>query len=148
MSRSARNKMMDLLAQRDHSEKELRTKLRQRDFAEEEIEAALQTAKDSGWILPENELSQKYAHTLHRKGKGIQTINRQLQEKGLPTIVADPEQEFAKALQLVQQKFPRLHEQDRATKAKAYRFLQARGYSGETLRKVVFFEPEEDNIDI
>ncbi len=61
--------MMDYLARRDHSEKELRTKLQRCDFSQEEIEKALDFAKNNNWLPKSEELSEKVAQQLHQKKK-------------------------------------------------------------------------------
>jgi regulatory protein len=140
-SKSARNKMMDLLARRDHSEKEIRTKLEENEFPSEEIESALQYGRDHNW-LPQSEeqnveLSEKMAQSLHRKGKGAIYINHFLEEKGLPPIAQDPDIELEKARQLLENK-PSLKAfsdplQRLKHKEKLMRFLSARGFSLETI---------------
>ncbi len=98
------DKLMMYLAMRDHSERELRTKLR-KTYETEEIESALLKAKDSGY-LPDTPqqllaLSQKIAAGLHRKRKGIFYINNYLRKKGLPAIAVESEIEIEKATALL-----------------------------------------------
>lgn len=131
---TARNKMMDFLARRDHSERELKQKLRQYDFSPEEIDRALTFAKEKGW-LPATEdgdlvLSKKMAQGLHRRNKGILYINHYLEKKGLPALKAEPELEIEKAVQCLQNK-------RRTDKQKQMRFLLSRGFQMEVIRKVV-----------
>lgn len=137
-TRSARNKLMDLLARRDHSEKELRTKLKQRDFASEEIELAISDARDRNWLATPKEIGAKFAESLHGKNKGIHYINHHLQVKGLPTIPMDSDLELEKARRLVENKFSRIEGLSQAERAKVGRFLVSRGFDGETVRKIVF----------
>ncbi len=145
--RTARNAMMDLLARRDHSEKELRKKLKDK-FLPEEIDKAISFAKDRSWIPDSDDdkmkLAEKTAGYLHRRGKGIRYINQQLQEKGLPRIKADSDLEYEKALQLVKNKFTKLKAADREAKnkqqAKIGRFLASRGFDMSIVRKVIYEE--------
>ena len=134
---------MDLVALRDHSEKELRTKLltyfkrnfqyRQRaakkqgrdltaEFASQQqeiadaIEGAIEFAKTHQWICKPAGLSEKMARMLHRKNKGISYINNYLKEKGLPAVTQDRDLELEKALALVKNKysdFPQLSYEDK-----------------------------------
>lgn len=136
--------MMDYLATRDHSERELRRKLR-KNFENPEIDKAIQFAKDNKW-LPKTEaeimaLSERTAATLSRKKKGIQYINSYLQELGLPEVRPDSEQELAKAQQLVKNKFRFNPEMNREEKlkwqGKLARFLQSRGFTHSTIREVI-----------
>lgn len=133
---SALRKVMDLLARRDHSEKELRKKLKER-FSEEEIEKAVGQARDRGWLGDENVLADRAAQFLHRRHKGIRAINHQLRERGLPSVAADPEQELEKALHLAETKLKGAPP-TRELKAKIARFLLSRGFDSEIVRKVVY----------
>ena len=137
--RTARNTMMDLLARRDHSELELRQKLREREFSDESIEAALQYAKDFGWLLEPTILAEKFSQSLHKKKRGIQKINQVLRRKGLPSVKMVEETELQKALEHLQHK---IHfetamefEQKQKLKAKAYRLLQNRGFTPSLISK-------------
>jgi len=139
---SARNKMMDILARRDHSEKELRKKLRDKQFPPEEIDRAIEFGKENGWIPNTEEglkvLSEKTADVLKRKGKGRLYINHYLKEKGLVPVEVDPAEELEKARELVENKFSDLKQMDRKEKAKVGRFLISRGFGLETVRKVIY----------
>jgi regulatory protein len=130
--------MMDLLARRDHSEKELQEKLKKRGFSEDEISKALQFAKKQDWIpsTPESktQLSEKMALGLHRKNKGIIYINHFLKKKGLPPLHPDPKFEVEKAALCLQNKKAPAKVQE---KAKLSRFLLSRGFQLETIRKVL-----------
>lgn len=128
----AKRKVMDLVAMRDHSELELRKKLKEyfrrnlmfrkraaqkdkREFTEdteenrqaiaEAIEGAIQFARDQNWLGDETVLADKMAKILHRKNKGISYINNKLKEKGLPPVTTDRDLELEKALTLVKNKF-------------------------------------------
>jgi regulatory protein len=141
--------MMDLLARRDHSEKELRQKLKLR-FTSEEIDQAVEYGKAHGWIPDSAEdqvrLAEKSAAELHRKNKGVAYINHQLRKKGLPPIKSDSSQELEKALALVKNKYSveggLSREETQKLKAKMGRFLISRGFGLETvqqtLRKVIY----------
>jgi len=144
---SARNKMMDLLARRDHSEKEIRQKLKIR-FPVEEIDRAIEYGKKHKW-LPDSvedlqKLAEKIATVLQRRGKGRIYINQYLAKKGLPSVQMDAREELEKALSLVENKFSDLEGLDREQKAKKKekigRFLLARGFDMGTVRKVIYEE--------
>lgn len=132
--------MMGLLARRDHSEKELREKLKKRDFEVEQIEKALAYAHERNWLGDSARLAQTLAHALHRRGKGIKSINSELAKKGLPRVAADKDLEYKKALALAQKKqqnkkFADL--KDPKVRAGLARFLQSRGFPLEIIRKVL-----------
>lgn len=143
---TARNKMMDYIARRDHSEKELRQKLRRAKYSPEEIEKAIEYGKSRKWI-PDSEdleanLSNRMAEGLHRKKKGILFINSYLSEKGLPEVQSNSEQELEKALNLVENKYrfssDLSREEKDKLKAKIGRFLISRGYETSIVRKVIY----------
>ena len=95
----AKRKIMDLVAHRDHSEKELRQKLSL--LCEEEIVVqAMAWAKEQNWLAVPEVLKEKFAEQLERRGKGIHHINQKLQQLGLEPIKPDPEQELEKAKKL------------------------------------------------
>ncbi|PIS10367.1 MAG: RecX family transcriptional regulator [Bdellovibrio sp. CG10_big_fil_rev_8_21_14_0_10_47_8] len=138
---SARNKMMDYLARREHTEKELRTKL-SKGFPTDEVEQALDYGKQQGWIANSSDsvrdLADKVATELHRKKKGILYINHFLEEKGLPPIKKNHTEELEKAQELIENKFSGQNWEERKVKEKASRLLISRGFDHETVRKVVY----------
>jgi regulatory protein len=137
---TARNSMMNMLARRDHSEKELRKKLSLR-FNSEQIEAALDYAKVHGWLLEKETLSRKFADQLHRQKKGIKAINFKLKEKGLPEIKPEPQQELEKAIALAQNRISSKSQPlDRSAKEKIGRYLLSRGFEPSVVRKVIYEE--------
>lgn len=139
---AAKKKVMDLLARRDHSEKELRKKLREK-FSETEdsesvIEEAIDFAKDNNWLGDPQDLAFQMADVLHRKKKGIHYINNYLREKGLPAVETDRDLELEKALSIVKNKYDENFEFSREEKAKVGRLLASRGFDSETVRKVIY----------
>ncbi len=128
---SARKKIMDLLSRRSHSEKEIFAKLTGR-FPEDEIRAGIEEAKRRGWMLAPQELAEQTAQNLHRKNKGFLYIQGYLEEKGLPQIICDEELEIAKALAIL--------EKLKSDENKARRLLISRGFTPDTVRKVLHEE--------
>lgn len=141
----AKRKLMDLVASRDHSEKELRSKLREafrrnlqyrkrlatkrgQEFTEDTpenqaeiavaIDEAIEFARKHSWLGNPEDLAQKMAGMLHRKNKGIAYINNYLQGKGLPPVTTDREIELEKALALVKNKYSDFSELPFAEKRK------------------------------
>lgn len=137
---SAQRLVMDMISRREHSEVELRDKLRQKEFSSEEIEIALEKAKEKKWITSPEQASQSFAELLHRKNKGIEFINSQLQEKGLPAISRDENLELEKAESLVKTKYSRFSEFSEVEKIKVMRFLASRGFDSSTIQKVLNVE--------
>jgi regulatory protein len=150
MPRSARNKMMDYLARRDHSELELKQKLKKHLFTETEIEKALTYGRENGWLPNTEEQKLQFAERvsafLHRKNKGTRYINKFLKQKGLPAVKSNSDQELEKALDLVQSKFKKSlsvfhtikeNAERKNVIAKIGRFLISRGYQTETINLAI-----------
>lgn len=139
---SAVNQMMDILARRDHSEKELRNKLKDKEFPPEEIDRAVEFGKEQGWLPDSLEkaqaLSEKTAAMLKRKGKGPLYIQHYLQKVGLPPVAEEPSEELEKARELAHNKFSDIDKMDRKEKGKVARFLISRGFNLDTVRKVIY----------
>ena len=129
---TAQNKLMDYLARRDHSEKELREKL-SKNFEVEEIDRAIQTAKDSGWMADPQELAEKVRDSLSTKGKGAAYIRQYLIKKGLPTVSFDEDLELEKGRKLIAPLIQRGED-----KPKLHRYLVNRGYEHSIIRKVIY----------
>lgn len=139
---AAKKKVMDMIARRDHSEKELRTKLRDK-FSDEDdvgdiIEEAIEFAKDNRWLGDPVDLAHRLADMLHRRNKGIYYINNYLKEKGLPAVETDRALELEKALAIVKNKYDEDHKFSREEKARVGRLLASRGFDSETVRKVIY----------
>lgn len=138
----AKKKVMDLIARRDHSEKELRTKLREKFSNEEDVQEivdeALDFAKDNNWLGDPVALAHRMADMLHRRNKGIYYINNYLKEKGLPSVETDRALELEKALAIVKNKYDEDHKFSREEKARVGRLLASRGFDSETVRKVIY----------
>lgn len=139
---AAQRKIMDLTAKRDHSEAELRQKLRQQfsgtEGLSEILDEAIDFAKDNKFIGNPNELAERMADMLHRRHKGIHYINNYLREKGLPPVNADRDLELEKALLVMKTKYSENYDFSREEKARAGRFLASRGFDSETVRKVLY----------
>lgn len=143
---TAKKFVRDLVTRRDHSEHELRTKLRDRfseaEDADQAIEEAIEFAKLNHWISNPETQAQRIAEKLHGRNKGIYFINNYLSEKGLPPVATDRDLELEKALMIVKNKYDEnreLDEKDKASlKYKVGRLLTSRGFDSETVRKVLY----------
>ncbi|MGE0631371.1 MAG: regulatory protein RecX [Pseudobdellovibrionaceae bacterium] len=144
MSRSAKDVVIKLLAIRDHSEAELRTKLEQRDFTPDEIEAALDFGRKSKLLAPPDALSERIAENLHRASKGIEYINQYLEKKGLSSVSSTPELELEKALVILRSQNPDelSGEEKKKWQGKMARKLVSRGFSEDVIRKVIYGDNE------
>lgn len=73
------------MARRDHSERELREKLRRAQHSESEVEDAIAQARLQKWLPDESVLAAREADRLARLGRSPQQIRVWLTRKGLPT---------------------------------------------------------------
>ena len=134
----ARNSLANYLARRDHSELELRQKLKRR-YAADLIEQVITEAQERGWICPPDELALRVAQQLNRKKKGYLYIAKYLKQRGLPPPQADHDTEVDKAIDLIHTLVPEAgtcaltFEQ----KQKAYRQLQRRGFEDPIIREAL-----------
>jgi regulatory protein len=138
--RSARARLMDLLARRNYSPTEIRLKLGE-DYPENEIEAAIEFARESRWLIPEDEMAKQVASSLSRKKKGHRYVQQYLRNKGLPPITKDSEAELENSLALVRSKFARTLASgqtfDYECQKKAQRLLFNRGFDEATIRNAI-----------
>ena len=140
-------KAMHLLAQRDHSEDELRQKLAQRDYPQALIDQAIERMKEYRY-LDDERAARSMARMLIGQRWGPYQVKAKLKAKGFD------EGEIAQALQeLVEEdtwlqaarerlasKFREEQGQGRmddATRGRAYRHLQHRGFDGDTVRRAL-----------
>lgn len=135
--KSARHKMMDYLAQRNHSEYELQQKLRRCEYTAEEIEEALSEARGRMWMPDPQELSAHLARELHRKRKSHFYILQHLQQKRLPSIEKDAEMELKKARSLIEGRFSGLSKPSAEDKKKMAQFLKNRGFDYDTIARII-----------
>jgi regulatory protein len=121
----AKKKIMDFVARRDHSEKELRKKLSLR-CEPEIVDQAIEWAKEQNWLAQPEVLSEKFAEQL-----------------GLGAVKADKETELEKAKRLVLNKWSAEDfrglgfQESQKLKAKIMRYLIARGYESDIVSNIL-----------
>ncbi len=135
--KSARDKLMDFLARRDHSELELRQKLG-RDYPTDEVDMAIELARTRGWLLAPEALAERVTEQLNRKNKGTRYIQKFLKLRGLPFLARDSEQELEKARTLTKSKFGHDAPYSYEEQKKIGRYLVNRGFDEGTIRKVMY----------
>lgn len=141
-SAEAKRKLMDLVAGRDHTEKELRTKLA-KYTDEETAEETIQWARKQNWLASSEKLKEDWAEKLSRKGKGVKLINQKLEALGLETIKASTEEELAKARRLALAKWSPEDFKNTAPaeaqklKVKIMRYLAARGFEAQIINQIL-----------
>lgn len=139
-------KAMQFLAMRDHSEDELRSKLRQRDYPAELIDKTIERMKEYNYI-DDDRAVRSMARMLITQCWGPYQIKGKLKVKGfhdaeieeaLTELVAE-ETWIESAVSRVNSKFRKEpSELDEDERQKAYRHLMYRGFTGDTVRKALF----------
>jgi len=139
--KAARQLAVSLLARRDYSSGELRSKLKDKGFADELIQpliGALQREK----ALDDARYVEHYVAYHSGRGQGPTRIGRDLKALGLPGELIErfldggPDW-VARTREVRQKKFGRPLPQAYAEKAKQARFLQYRGFTGAQIRQAL-----------
>jgi len=137
---SLKGRALRLLAQREHSRAELQRKLAAHEEAPGELARALDELQAKGFIDEQRVIDS----VIHRRAArlGASRVRQELQAKGLPAeAVAEAVaglrgSEVDRAREVWQKRFGRAPD-DAAERAKQMRFLAARGFGGEAIRRVV-----------
>ncbi len=138
---SIRNKAMDLLSRREHSEQELRQKLISREYDVDSIDEILQVLKNDR-LQSDERFTESYVRHRYNSGVGPVKIHYELHQKGISDMLVD---EFLEPLserweQLMMQqrdrKFGTDIPVDYAARMKQARFLQNRGFSTESVMRL------------
>jgi regulatory protein len=79
---TAKNYCLYLLSRREHSQKELLTKLMQKGFSRVEIEPVLTELAENNW-QSDARFAENYARSRLRKGYGATAIRYELNQKGI-----------------------------------------------------------------
>jgi regulatory protein len=137
---SLKGRALRLLAGREHSRAELQRKLSAHETEPGELARALDELQAKGFINEDRVIES----VLHRRAAklGASRVRQELQAKGLdPEAVSQAVQtlqttEVARAREVWRKKFSG-PPQDAAERARQMRFLAARGFGGDTIRRVV-----------
>jgi regulatory protein len=136
-----RKKAMDLLARREHSEQELRQKLKSREYNANAIDEVLQ-ALISDRLLSDERFTEVYVNHRFNAGVGPLKIRYELRQKGISDLLVD---EFLELHSdswdqlMVQQRVRKYGEAipaDYTERMKQARFLQNRGFSPESVMRL------------
>lgn len=130
-------KVMDLLACRDHSEKELMEKLKDH-YPLKDIQQTIVEMRTRGWILPPLELSRKIYENLNRKNKSHLFIRHFLEKKGLPPVPKDEDLELQKARAVLTRNSRKMgvRNKEQMKGKQVVSLLKNRGFDTETIGKV------------
>ena len=132
---------MDLLARREHSEQELRQKLKSREFDIDAIDAALQSLQQDG-LLSDERFTESYVNHRFNAGVGPLKIRFELRQRGVAESLVD---EFLESFSdswdesMRQQRIRKYGEAippDYPERMKQARFLQNRGFSPESVMRL------------
>jgi regulatory protein len=134
-----------LLARREHSRRELQTKLSLRGLAPEDSESALDVLEAKGF-LSDARFCEAYVHSRRNRGFGPARIAGELKAKGVAAELIDSSVdernsswlEQAKAIHL--KRFRDTDVIDGHDYARRMRFLMQRGFSAEMVRCVLKFD--------
>jgi len=136
-----RNKAMDLLARREHSEQELRQKLKTREYDADAIDEVLQALKEDR-LQSDERFTESYVNHRFNAGVGPLKIRYELRQRGVSDGLVD---EFLEPLSdqwdelMTRQrirKFGAPIPDDYAERMKQARFLQNRGFSPESVMRL------------
>ena len=140
------NTALRILTGRDHSKSELTRKLKQRGFKPEDIEKAVSECMRLDYINDER-TARVYIRQLIRKGYGYKRISYELNKKGLmgeriQNIFSESvcgADELEGAERILKKNIRRFERETDLKKRrnKIYRFLSTRGFSQDTIRKLV-----------
>lgn len=142
----ALNTALRILTGRDHSKYELAQKLKQRGFAPEDIEKAISECERLDYINDER-TSRVYIRQLILKGYGLNRIRHAMNKKELrgeciqnilSETVSDADERIG-AERILKKNIKRFERENDLKKRrnKIYRFLYARGFSQETISKLM-----------
>ena len=137
---SLKGRALRLLAGREHSRAELERKLKPHETEPGELARALDELQAKGFIDEQRVVDS----VLHRRASrlGASRVKRELQDKGVSaeavaTAVADLQgSEFERAREIWRRKFGE-PAPDAAGQARQMRFLAARGFGGDVIRRVL-----------
>ena len=141
-SRRAFNAGADLIAKREHSEKELMTKLSRR-FTPEESEEAVSRLRELG-LVDDERFARMYAKELfERKGMGRRRISYELSLKGIESdiiqeiteeIFEDDDNNIQRIVDIIAKKYYNINS-DEKVRRRAWAALQRLGYSYDEIRR-------------
>ncbi len=139
--RSLRRIGLDFLARREHSEQELRQKLKARNDDDEAIEAVLLKLKDER-LQSDERFTEAYVNHRVNAGLGPLKIRHELRQKGIEASLADvwlaemDDRWDAMMRQQRERKYGSTIPADYAARMKQARFLQNRGFSPESVMRL------------
>ena len=136
----ARHLALGLLARREHSERELRTKLRARGFEAACVEAALEALRALG-AQSDARFAEERTRALTARGYGSRHVPRDLRARGVAEDAARRCMAQAAAGD-AERAAQALERRGRHDRERNRRFLAARGYPHEAIAQALARSPE------
>jgi regulatory protein len=133
---------MDMLARREHSERELSRKLASRGYDQAVIEDTIEGLVADG-LLSNARFVESFVHSRFQRGQGPVKIRAELRERGIDDSAIDHWLEFYDdqwrelAGQVREKKFGNSLPGDFRERSRQMRFLQQRGFDAELIRSVL-----------
>jgi regulatory protein len=127
-----------LLARREHSAAELKSKLAQADFDTDEIDELLERLVAAN-LQSDERFAENYLRYRSQRGYGFQRIRQELKERGVATELISQAHEqseidwFSLAVSVRCKRFGEQEPEDYKERAKQQRFLQYRGFTHEQI---------------
>ncbi len=146
MSGSLRERALRLLARREHARVELSRKLAPHAESAEQLAALLDNLAERSLLSDERYVEMRL--NARRARYGDARLAHELRTQGVAgelvsAALAGGQDELGRARQIWQRKFGE-QGADAAERARQMRFLMNRGFSGETIRRVLRGDLEED----
>ena len=146
MSDSLRERALRLLARREHARVELSRKLAPHAESAEQLAALLDNLAERSLLSDERYVEMRL--NARRARYGDARLAHELRTQGVAgelvsAALAGGQDELGRARQIWQRKFGE-QGADAAERARQMRFLMNRGFSGETIRRVLRGDLEED----
>lgn len=138
---------LSLLSHREHSKKELTTKLKTRGHEDEEIEAIIERLEEINYLNDER-FAEIFVRSRISKPLGASRIQQELIQKGINSELAKNAISeanadwFELAKQLKERRFGEEVSTDFKEKAKQSRYLQYRGFDFEQIKYAISYKDE------
>jgi regulatory protein len=137
--KEAQQVAMKLLAGREHSRYELRSKLAMRKFAEDVVDQVLNYLEDNN-LQNDGRFTEAYMVMKMRKGFGPVRVKQEMHDRGISAelieeYLADDEQWIKLAIKVRTKKFGADIPKDFVKKTKQMKFLQYRGFTAEQIKQ-------------
>ncbi len=142
MNNDIRQAILNMLARRDYSEKDITQKLLGKKYPAEDIQPVIEHLIKEG-LIKDSRFAESYSHARYNKGYGPLHIKMELQTRGISAEIIAEVLEIAdnKWLDLVrkvwQKRFKGITPENYNELAKQMRFLQQRGFTQEQIESLL-----------